>query len=211
MKLRVMLIMGLLVASLIAPVLADRVDVMDTTYNHKVNVRFEKIVERGTSDIYPPQNYPPTEYKFVTLYYSFYNPTSTDLRYDFNIDIKDQNGNVFTGENYIVAETVPANGNLLNRYKEYAIYRNSTDYYFVWQDKQVDSPWLETTSTINITYPQPTPEPTAATTPTAQATPTAVPNTPITQHCLPFLPLGAVIGGFGGMGFLSKRYLNQRR
>ena len=54
--------------------------------------------------------------------------------------IEDQNGNYFAGENYLIAETVPANGNLLNRYKEFAIYRNSTDYYFVWQDKQSESP-----------------------------------------------------------------------
>ncbi len=212
MKLRIMLIVGLLVACLIAPVLADRVDVMDTTFKHKVDVKFEKVVERGTSDIYPPQNYPPTEYKFVTLYYSFYNPTSIDARYDFNIDIEDQNGNIFKGENYIVAENVPANGNLLNRYKEYAIYRNSTDYYFVWHDKQIDAPWLDTTTPVNITYPEPTPEPAGSVTATAQATPTPTPgNGSVTQHCLPFLPLGAVIGGFGGMGILSKRYLNQRR
>jgi hypothetical protein len=211
MKYRVMLIMGLLIACLIAPVLADRVDVMDTTYNHKVQVRFDKVVEKSTSDIYPPQNYPPTDYKFVTLYYSFYNPTSSDVRYEFNIMIEDQNGNYFAGENYLIAETVPANGNLLNRYKEYAIYRNSTDYYFVWQDKQSESPWLVQNQTVPITYPAPTPEPTEAVTATAQTTPTTSPNVPITNRCLPFLPIGAVIGGFGGMGILSKRFLNQRR
>ena len=79
------------------------------------------------------------------LYYSFYNPTSSDIRYEFNIDIEDQNGNIFAGENFLVAETVPANSNLHGRYKEFAIYRNSTNYYFVWHDKQVDSPWLDTT------------------------------------------------------------------
>ena len=136
MKFRVMLIVGLLVACLIAPVLADRVDIMDTTFKHKVDVTFEKVVERSTSDIYPPQNYPPTEYKFVTLYYSFYNPTGTDIKYEFNIDIEDQNGNVFKSENFQLWELVPANSNLLNRYKEFAIYRNSTDYYFVWHDKE---------------------------------------------------------------------------
>lgn len=211
MKCRVMIIVGLLIACLIAPVLADRVDIMDTTYKHKVEVKFEKVIEKSTSEIYPPQNFPPTDYKFVTLDYSFYNPTSSDIRYEFNVDIEDQNGNVFSGENYLIAETVPANGHLLNRYKEFAIYKNSTDYYFVWHDKQTDSPWLDQTSIVNITYPEPTPEPTDAATPTAQATATPVPNVPITQKCLPFLPLGAVIGGFGGMGILSKRYLNQRR
>lgn len=211
MKLRIMLIVGLLVGCLIVPVLADRVDIMDTTFKHKVDVKFEKVVERSTSDIYPPQNYPPTEYKFVTLYYSFYNPTSSDLRYEFNVVIEDQNGNFFAGENYLIAETVPANGNLLGRYKEFAIYANSTDYYFVWQDKQTDAPWLVQNQTVPITYPAPTPEPTESITATAQATATAVPNVPITQRCLPFLPLGIVVGGFGGMGVLSKKLLSQRR
>ncbi len=210
MKLRIMLIVGLLVACLIAPVLADRVDIMDTTFKHKVDVKFEKVVEKDTSDIFPPQNFPPNEYKFVTLYYSFYNPTGSDIRYEFNISIKDQNGNIFTGENFLVAETVPANGNLLGRYKEFAIYRNSTDYNFIWIDKKTDAPWQEETQTVPITYPEPTPEPAESVTTTAQATPTAVPGSG-TQHCLPFLPLGVVIGGFGGMGILSKRYLNQRR
>ena len=120
-------------------------------------------------------------------------------------------GNIFTGENFVVAETVPANNNLV-RSKEYAIYKNSTDYYFVWTDKQTDAPWLPWINTINITYPAPTPEPTDAITPTAQATPTTAPNVPITNRCLPFLPIGAVIGGFGGMRHFCRRaFLNRRR
>ena len=82
MKCRIMLIMGLLIACLIAPVLADRVDIIDTTYDHKVQVQFNKVVEKSTSEIYPPQNYPLTDYKFVTFYYTLYDPTSNDIRYD---------------------------------------------------------------------------------------------------------------------------------
>lgn len=215
MKFRIIFIVALLIAGLIVPAFAaERLsqDFPMTFNNHKVTVVFDKVYESDTSDIYPPQNYPPSEYKFVTLDYSLYNPTSSDIRYEFNISIEDQNGNTFSGENFEVAETVPANGNLLGRYKEFAIYRNSTNYHFVWIDKQVDSPWLPWISTVNITYPMPTPEPAESATATAQATPTPTPvSGSTTQHCLPFLPLGAVIGGFGGMGILSKKYLNHRR
>lgn len=216
MKLRMMLIVGLLIASLIVPALAaERTsEGFPETFsgNHKVTVTYEKVVEKDTSDIYPPQNYPPVDYKFVTLYYSLYNPTDSDIKYEFNVDVQDQNGIVFKGENFNIWELVPSKGSLLNRYKEYAIYRNSTQYQFVWHDKGIDAPWLDTTTYVNVTFPEPTPEP--ANTISASAQPTATPaptQVPITQRCLPFLPLGIVIGGFGGIGLVSKNFLKNRR
>lgn len=212
MKLRIAIIVGLIAAFLIAPALAaERVslDFPQTHENHKVTVTLEKVVEKDTSDVYPPQNFPPSLYKFVTLHYSLYNPTDSEIRYDFNISIMDQNGHVFEATNFLIAERVPAHGSLQNRYKEYAIYRNSTQYQFVWHDKEKEAPWNYFTTYINVSFAEPTPEPTVIATPYVTAKPSPTPE-PVGK-CLPFLPLGMVVGGFGGLGLLSRKYLNNRR
>ena len=211
MKYRVILIVGLLIICFIAPALADLTEPMDVMYseNRAVTVRFEQVVESNTSDVLSPFTYPPSQYEYITLYYSLYNPSDSDVSYDFDISIQDQANDLFPANDFILAETVPAHSSLQNRVKHFAVYKNSTSLEFVWTDKMPNPPWTDFITTIPINFappsppPTPTPMPTLLPTPTPTPVPTPVPG-PL-SGCLPFMPIGAVIGGVGGMGLLTKK------
>ena len=212
MKYRVILIVGLLILCFIVPAFADLVEPMDVMYseNRALSVRFEKVVESNTSDIFSPYKYPADQYEFITLYYSLYNPSDSDVYYEFNISVQDQANNVFTANDFILGETVPAHSSLQNRIKHYAVYSNSTFLEFVWTDKEPNPPWDHFITTIPISFVLPTPTPTALPTTAPTITPTPTPEPTPAQgplsRCLPFMLIGAVIGGVGGMGLLTRRF-----
>jgi hypothetical protein len=211
MKARVILITGLLVLCFIVPVIADQVEPIDIMYstNRSASVLIEKVVESNTSDVFSPFNYPSDQYNFISLYYALYNPSNTDAYYEFNISIKDQANNYYTANEFILGETVPAQSSLQNRVKNFAVYKNATFLEFVWSDKNPSPPWNRFITIIPIAFPSPTPMPTTVPTamPTSTPSPTPTPS-PVQSplgKCAPFLPIGAVIGGVGGMGLLTRR------
>jgi hypothetical protein len=207
MKLRVILIIGLLTLAFVAPAMADRAYVMDATYaeGRATSVHFEKVVETDKSDVFSPFNFPPEKYKFVTLYYSLYNPSDKDVNYEFNISIRDQADRYFYTDEFILAEKVPAGGMLSNRHKDFAVYRNSTNLQLVWYDKEPSPPWNHYYTYIPIELTDITPTPSATATPTSTPTPTPTP-TPPAQGCLPYLPIGLIIGCIGGLGLLARKH-----
>ena len=200
MKLRVILIIGLLITCFIVPAFADLTMPMDVMYseNRAVSVRFEQVVESNTSDVLSPFTYPPSQYEYITLYYSLYNPSDTDQYYEFNISIGDQANDIFPANDFILGETVPAHGSLQDRVKHYAVYKNATFLQFIWTDKDPNPPWEHFNTYIPITFTAPAPTPTPTPTPTPAQGPLST--------CLPFMPIGAVLGGVGGMGLLTRRF-----
>lgn len=206
-KLRVILIIGLLALALAAPAMADREYVMDTTYSQDraVSVHFEKVVETDKSDVFSPFNFPPDKYRFVTLYYSLYNPFDRDVNYEFNISIRDQADRYFYTDEFILSEKVPAGGSLLNRHKDFAVYRNSTNLQLVWYDKEPNPPWDHYYTYIPIELTDITPTPSATPAPTLTPSPTPTP-TPPARGCLPYLPIGLIIGCIGGLGLWARRH-----
>lgn len=213
MKLKAILIIGLLTALFAAPALADKAYIMDTMYSddRAVSVHFEKVVGTDRSDVFSPFNFPPDQYYFVTLYYSLYNPSKSDVNYEFNVSIKDQANRYFYTDEFILGETVPAGGSLQNRHKDFAVYRNSTNLQLAWTDKHPNPPWGHYDTLIDIRFQEitPTPTATAVAPPAATPTPTPLPASPLKQ-CLPFLPIGLVLGGVGGLGWLTKKYRGGR-
>ncbi len=207
LKLRAILIIGLLTLACVAPAAADREYIMDTTYaeGRAVSIHFEKVVESDTSDVYSPFNFPPEKYKFVTLYYSLYNPSDTDKFYEFNISLRDQANRYFYTDEFIRGETVPAQKNLLRK-KSFAVYRNSTNLQFVWTDKQPNPPWERYDTYLSVEFADATPAPQVTPTATPTPTPTPAPS----GGCLPFLPIGLVITCLGGLGLLVKKHRDGR-
>jgi hypothetical protein len=208
MKLRVILIIGLLALGLIAPALADRVDFMDVTYSEDqkgnprpLSVHLTKAVESNTSDIFPPAKFPTEKYKFISLYYSLYNPSNKSVYYEFNVSLRDQANRHFYSD--VALDTVPA-GQHYDRVLYFAVYRNSTNLQLVWTDKEVNPPWFHYDTVLDIDFKEVTPTPTATATATPTATPTPTPAP--TGGCLAFLPLGLIIGSVGCVGLLTKKY-----
>jgi hypothetical protein len=215
MKLRVILIIGLLAACLIAPATAYRDYPMDVTYSEDdvgtqraVAVHFQDVSEYDQSDKFSPYKYPPEKYKFILLNYSLINPTDRDVTYEFNVSIRDQAGRIFYTDQFILGETVPAHSSLQNRQKDFAVYRNSTNLQIVWTDKKLTPPWGHYDTVIDINLQDVTPTPSSTPTPVPTATPTPTPAP--AQGCLSFLPLGLIIGSIGCVGVLTKKYRSGR-
>ncbi len=209
MKLRFIPIIGLLILAFVAPAMADRVDVMDTTVSQDqhgnpraLSVRFEKVVETDTSDIYSPFNYPPEKYKFIRLYYTLFNPSDKDVDYEFNVSIRDMADRYFYTDEFILGEIVSAGGSLV-RHKDFAVYRNSTNLQLVWYDKEPNPPWdhYYTYIPIELTDITPTPSATQAPTSTPSPSSTAAPA----WGCNPFLPIGLIIGCVCGLGLFARK------
>jgi hypothetical protein len=214
-KLRVILIIGLLTLAFVVPAAADRTDVMDTTYSQDLHgnpraasLRFEKVVETDTSDVFSPFNFPPEKYKFISLYYTLFNPSGKDVNYEFNITIRDQANREFYTDVFILAEKVPSGGSLTRR-KDFAVYRNSTNLQLVWYDKEVDPPWDHYYTYIPIEFADITPTPSATPAATVAPTPTPTPPAPA-QGCMSYLPLGLIIGCVGGFGLWARKYRTGR-
>jgi hypothetical protein len=216
LKLRVILIIGLLTLGLAAPVMAYRDYPMDVTYsldNHdnprKVGVHFQDVSENDYMDKYSPFNYPSEKYKFIVLNYSLINPSDNDVSYEFNVSIRDQANRYFYTDEFILSEKVPAHGSLQNRRKSFPVYRNSTNLQLVWTDKEVNPPWEHYDTIIDINFQDVTPMPSVTPTVTPTPTPTPTPKPPA-QGCLPYLPIGLIIGCMGGLGLLARKHRNGR-
>lgn len=212
MKLRAILIIGLLACCLIAPAMADRVDYMDVTYSEDQNgepralsVHLDKIVESDTSDKFSPAKFPADKYKFIALYYRLINPSNKSVYYEFNVSLKDQANRYFYSD--VALDTVPAEDHY-DRVMYFAVYRNSTNLQLVWTDKQVEPPWFHYETVIPIEFQDVTPTPSATATPTSTPTPTPTPAP--SGSCLTFLPLGLLIGSVGCVGILSRKYISGR-
>src|SRR5271157_1223947 len=213
MKTRALIIIGLLVLCFITPAFADTTYNLDKMFsdNRAVNVLFENVVVSNSSQSISPFNYPPDQYEYVTVYYSLYNPSASDIGYEFNISIKDQANHYYAQavDEFIGPDNVPAGGHV-DRRNDFAIYKNTTNFWIVWTDKQINPPWNHYDTVINVTtLATPTPYPVTPT-PTVSATPTTAPTTAPNGNCLPFLPLGLLLTVVGGIGLLSMKYRNGR-
>ncbi len=215
LKLRAIFIAGLLVLLLAAPALAYRDYPMDVTYSldndgqpRKVAVHFMDVSENDQMDKFSPYNYPPDQYKFIVVNYSLMNPTDSPVSYEFNVSIRDQQNRYFTTDEFVLAETVPPRGVLDNRRKSFAVYRNSSNLQLVWTDKELSPPWIHYDTVFDLDFQIVTPTPcvTPTVTPTATPTPTPAPS----GGCLPFLPIGLVIGCIGGLGLVTRKLGNGR-
>lgn len=216
MKLRVILIIGLLTLVLAAPAMAYRDYPMDVTYSRDnsgnpraVGVHFQDVSENDYMDKFSPFNYPPEKYKFIVLNYSLINPSDKDVYYEFNVSIRDQANRYFYTDEFILSEKVPAYSDLQNRRKSFPVYKNSTNLQLVWTDKEVNPPWEHYDTLIDINFQDVTPTPSATPTATVEPTPTPTPPAP-TQGCLPYLPIGLIIGCIGGLGLWARKYRTGR-
>ena len=217
MKLRAILIIGLLAICMIAPAAAYRDYPMDVTYSQDnkgdpraVAVHFQDVSENDYSDKFSPVKYPPDKYVFILVNYSLINPTDHDVTYEFNISLKDQANRYFYTDQFILGEIVPAQGSLQNRQKPFAVYRNSTNLQIIWTDKETDPPWFHYDTLIPIKFQGITSTPAATPTPTPAATPTPTPTHAPAGGCFSFLTLGLLIGCIGCVGIISRKYLNGR-
>ncbi len=215
LKLRVILTIGLITVLLAAPALAYRDYPMDVTYSldnngqpRKAAVHFQDVSENDYMDKYSPFNYPPDQYKFIIVNYSLMNPSDSPVTYEFNISIRDQQNRYFTTDEFVLGETVPPHGNLVNRRKSFAVYRNSTNLQLVWTDKEINPPWTRYDTVFDLDFQDVTPTPAA--TPTSTPSPTPTPTPAPSGGCLPFLPIGLAIGCMGGLGLMAKKYNNGR-
>jgi hypothetical protein len=193
----------LLVFFMVAPALAEP----DTTYytnpsilkdDSGIQIELSEIVASDLPKGSIIFTYPPSEYRYYVLYYTLYNPTDQDIRYQFNITFMDSNGTSYTTEDNTLATSIGAGRRISDEIKEFPVPRNATGlhlrWYFINKDLN-EREWRD----INITEqavatPTPTPVPTATATPTPAASPTATP-TPA-DGFLPLLAIGLVASGF---------------
>jgi hypothetical protein len=217
LKPRVIFIICLLVLFLSAPAFAERVDYLDVTYGQDQNgnprtlsVHFDKVVETDTSEIFSPMNYPLDKYKFITVYYYLSNPSDKDVFYELNISIRDQANRYFYTDEFIHGETVSAGKNTMERRKDFAVYRNSTNLQIVWTDKDPNPPWEHYDTFIPLKFVDVTPTPSATAVPAPTPTPTPSPTPSPAGGCLPFLPIGLLICSIGGLGLFARQYRGGR-
>lgn len=209
----ILFIFGLSVMIFITPALAaDETYLISKIYEHNnIRIELDKVIVSDQPVGYSPMNFPPSEYRFVRLYYTLSNPTDTTTKYQFKMFVQDDRGREYKSDEFTLAEVMPA-GSRKNFVKEYAVYRNSTLVQLAWYDMD-----KETLNDINTyirfdSMATPTPEPTATPEPIVTIAPSEVPDTmPSVSKCLPMLPIAMVAGGFGGIGILIRRYLSRSR
>lgn len=220
MKLRITIIAALIaLVALAAPAWAAEqtlyADPMKLTDDKGIVIEIDHVKVSDMPTGYSTFNYPPTEYKFYTLYYTLSNPTDERLRYQFLIHFVDDKGRSYTSEEFNLADWLNANSRTSLQPKEFAVYRNATGVHLEWT--HINQYWRNETVT-NITLVEAGTE-TAAATPTAEATPqpTATPTptptptpTSASKPCLPFLPMVVLAGGAGAAGVFVKRLTGRR-
>lgn len=211
MKVRITILTALLALLLITPAFAAETTYpINKIYDHNgIRIELEKIVESDTSDGYSPFNYPPSEYKFFKLYYYLSNPSQEDKRYQFKMYVQDESGKVYSSDEFTTAVSLPA-GSRKAYIKEYAVYRNRSDFQLIWYDFDYEN-FMDTTTYIKIeAVPTPTPTPLPTEVPQVSKVPTPTPTPAPTGGCAPFLPLGLMLGGIGGMVLLARNHVNRR-
>jgi hypothetical protein len=147
--------------------------------------------------------YPPEQYRYYVLYYTLYNPTDHDIRYQFDISFMDSNGTVYKTEDNILATGIGAGRRISDELKEFPVPRNATGVYLRWRhlNQYLNSyEWtninVSTQQTVTPT-PTPTPAATVTATPTpAAASPTATAKPTPVDGLLPLLAIGIVASGF---------------
>jgi hypothetical protein len=145
--------------------------------------------------------YPPEQYRYYTIYFTRYNPTNHDIRYQFNITFVDSNGTVYTSEDNILATGIGAGMRVSDEPKEYPVARNATGLYLRWYHLNAYLNEYEWTNialeTQPVATPTPTPAPTSTVngTPTPAASPTATAKPTPADGLLPLLAIGLVASG----------------
>jgi hypothetical protein len=144
--------------------------------------------------------FPPDQYRYFTIYFTKYNPTDHDIRYQFNITIVDSNGRVYTSEDNVLATSLGAGRRVSDEPKEYPVARNATGLFLRWYHLNTFLNEYEWQNIALETQPEATPTPTPAATatptPTTAASPTATAKPTPADGFLPVLALGLVASGF---------------
>ncbi|HEY3272939.1 MAG TPA: hypothetical protein VGJ92_04200 [Methanocella sp.] len=144
--------------------------------------------------------FPPDQFRYYTVYFTKYNPTDHDIRYQFNISFVDSNGTVYTTEDNILATGIGPGIRVADEPKEFPVARNATGLYIRWYHLNTYLNSYEWTNIALLTEtpptPTPTPAPTVKPTPTSAATPTATAKPTPADGFLPVLAIGLVASGF---------------
>ncbi len=213
-KRKILLIATLLALFVIAPALAS-----DQFYypsemilkdDSKVQFELNAIVASDTPEGSYALTYPPSEYKYYRLYYTIYNPTDHEIRYQFNISFVDSNNKVYETEDNIIAPNIGAGRRVTDQMKEYCIPRNATGLHLVWRHLNIYASEYEMT-TIKL-QSQPVATPTATPTATAQPSATPVPSPSATAKQTPvsgLLPLAAL--GMVACGICAAKMYSDNR
>lgn len=204
LMMRKMLLMALLLAFfVITPALAEP----DTTYytqpailndDNGLQIEINSVVASDLPKGSLLYTYPPDQYRYYTIYFTKYNPTDHDIRYQFNITFVDNNGTVYTSEDNILATSIGPGRRISDEPKEYPVARNATGLYLRWYHLNTYLNQYEWKK-INLTQEAPatpTPTPAATGTPTPAASPTATAKPTPVDGLLPVLAIGLVAGGF---------------
>lgn len=217
MKLKIVFI-AVLLALIATPAIAEDITFFPSQTLLKddkgVVVELDRVVISDEPRGYSIFNYPPEQYQFYTLYYHLTNPTDALINYQFIVTVVDQDGRHYASEEFNLAEGVDS-GSRIPRTKEFAVYRNTTEAWLEWKHIDRELNVYEYTN-INLTQeilPTATPVPTSTPYPVVEptVTPGTVTATPAPTRgpgaCLPFLPAGILIGGFGLVGIMTRRSL----
>ena len=160
-------------------------------------------------------SFPPTQYRYYTVYYTKFNPTDHDIRYQFNITFVDRNGTVYETEDNILATGIGAGRRISDEPMEFVIPRNATGLYLRWYYINAYTNQHEWKNIELVTEPvaTATPTPTAAPSATvASPTPTAAPGATATPKPTPvdgLLPVLAI--GIAGAGIAFARGSSKRK
>ncbi|MCD1295728.1 hypothetical protein CUJ83_12035 [Methanocella sp. CWC-04] len=215
MKSKIMLITALMVLCFVTPALGaeDNISYVNQVYENKgIQIHFDRIEVSDKPTGYSPINFPSSEYRFIKLYYSLYNPTNENVKYLLNVTIRDDDGKIYLSDEQTTSESIPPEQKYY-RLKEFAVSRNSSYYTLLWNYFDWDA-FMDKSTEVYTIRPDatatPTPTPVATVTATATPTPTPSPTPSPGTGCMPFLPLGLFIGGVGGMVLIGRNYIKNR-
>jgi hypothetical protein len=219
MKLKILLIATLLALFAIAPALAASdqtyyADPMILKDDSGIQIELNSIVASDEPYGSITYSYPSSQYKYYRVYYTLYNPTDHDIRFQFDLTFVDSNGTVFTTDDNILGYGLGAGRRVSDYFKEYPIPRNASGLYMRWHHLNT---YVNEYEWTNIAIQsQPAPTPTAVPTATAVPSATPVPSptstakpTPV-NGLLPLAALGMVVCGFCAVRVYSD-YIAKRR
>ena len=145
--------------------------------------------------------FPPDQYRYYTIYFTKYNPTNHDIRYQLNLTFMDSNGTMYTSEDNILATSVGAGIHVSDEPKEYPVARNATGLYLRWTHLNTylnEYDWTNIQiGADQVASPTPTPTATATPTPPPTPSPTATAKPAPADGFLPLLAIGMVAGCLG--------------
>jgi hypothetical protein len=168
LMMRKMLLMALLLAFfVITPALAEP----DTTYytqpailndDNGLQIEINSVVASDLPKGSLLYTYPPDQYRYYTIYFTKYNPTNHDIRYQFNITFVDNNGTVYTTEDNLLATSIGPGIRVSDEPKEFPVSRNAKGLYLRWYHLNTYLNEYEWTNIALDTQPAATPTPTPA-------------------------------------------------